>query len=191
MRPIDVNKANENAKGTSFRDNAFFLPLQNPDMQSQVDDLEEELKEVSMELAGSIRRELELEDMVDRLQFESNSGPDLGRRTSDYFSDSGASSIRYPPSESGGAKADDAAKQKRSSEQEKAKFKLELSQKLQDEREKRKILEGHIQQLGQQVHSVGVLVFCLFGGLLTFLSLMKNEQPHRTPSLIYETWKAL
>lgn len=79
MPLIDVKKANHNFKGISFKGNGFFLPLQNPDMQSQVNDLEEELKEVSVELAGSIRRELELEDMVDRLQFESSSGPDLGR----------------------------------------------------------------------------------------------------------------
>ena len=156
-------------------------------MQSQVNDLEEELKEVSMELAGSIRRELELEDMVDRLQFESNSGPDLGRRTSDYFSDSGASSIRYPLSEPGGIKADDAAKQKRSSGQEKAKFKLDLSQKLQDERDKRKVLEGHVQQLGQQVHSVRLLLPLFTWTLLILGSSTKNEPLHRMPSAVYET----
>ena len=154
MASTFASKTNHTTDNTSNGDNGFFLPLQNPDMESQVNELEEELKEVSLELAGSIRRELELEDMVDRLQFESGVVPDLGRRTSDYFSDSGASSIKYPLSEPGGAKAEDSAKQKRSSEQDQAKFRLDLSQKLQDERGRRRVLEAHIQRLGAQVQNV-------------------------------------
>lgn len=124
-------------------------------MSSQVVDMEEELREVSSELAGSIRRELELEDLVDRLQAEVTQGPDLGRRTSDYFSDSGTSSVRYPASDNGGGKMEDLAKMKRLSEQEKARFKLGLSQKLQDERARRKVVEQHMQQLGEQLQHVG------------------------------------
>lgn len=116
--------------------------------------MEEELCEVSSELAGSIRRELELEDLVDRLQLEAQQGPELSRRTSDYFSDSGTSSVRYPYSEAGGTKTEDVAKIKRTLEQEKAQFKLNLSQKLQNERASRNVLELHIQQLGQQVRNV-------------------------------------
>ena len=115
--------------------------------------MEEELREVSSELAGSIRRELELEDLVDRLQLEAQQGPELSRRTSDYFSDSGTSSIRYPLSE-GNGKTEDVARVKRTSEQEKAQFKLNMSQKLQDERARRKVLEFHVQQLGEQVQNV-------------------------------------
>lgn len=121
---------------------------------AQLADMEEELREVSSELAGSIRRELELEDLVDRLQFEAQQGPELSRRTSDYYSDSGTSSFRYPQSEVAGVKTEDLAKMKRISEQEKAQFKLNMSQKLQDERGRRKVLELHIQQLGDQMQQV-------------------------------------
>lgn len=114
--------------------------------------MEEELREVSSELAGSIRRELELEEMVDRLQAE---GPELSRRTSDYYSDSGTSSFRYPQSEVTGIKTEDLAKMKRTAEQEKAQFKLNMSQKLQEERDQRKVLELHVQQLGDQMQQVG------------------------------------
>ena len=126
-------------------------------MMAFASDVEEELREVSTELAGSIRRELELEDLVDRLQLEASQGPDLGRRTSDYFSDSGSGSYRYPMSDAGTNKGEDLAKQKRLIEQEKAQFKLSLTQKLQDERSQRKLLEAHIQQLEDQMHSVSNL----------------------------------
>lgn len=123
-------------------------------MSVQVADMEEELRDISAELAGSIRRELELEDIVDRLQYEAQQGPEMGRRTSDYFSDSGTSSIRYPLSDVSGGKGDDHAKLKRASEQEKARYKLDMSNKLQDERARRKALELHIQQLGSQVQHI-------------------------------------
>ena len=151
---IDVPKANANTNTTYIADTGFPVPPHNPGDASHLEDLEEELKEISAELAGSIRREMELEDLVDRLQFEAQQGPEPGRRTSDYFSDSGSGSIRYPLSDGGMGKADDLAKQKRSSDQEKAQFKLGLSQKLQDERERRKVLEDHIQQLAEQVQNV-------------------------------------
>lgn len=118
--------------------------------------MEEELREVSSELAGSIRRELELEDLVERLQMEAQQGPEAYRRTSDYFSDSGTSSVRYPLSEVGGSKTEDVAKFKRSAEQEKSQYKLSMSQKWQDERARRKVLELHIQQLGEQVQHVSI-----------------------------------
>ena len=125
-----------------------------PDMSAQLADMEDELREVSSELAGSIRREMELEDLVDRLQLEASQGPDLNRRTSDYFSDSGTSSTRYPMSDYGGSKSEDVAKQKRTSEQEKAQFKVDLYQKLQDERGRRKALEAHVQQMSEQMQHV-------------------------------------
>lgn len=115
--------------------------------------MEEELREVSSELAASIRREMDLEDLVDRLQMEATPGPDMNRRTSDYFSDSGTSSVRYPLSEMGG-KSEDLEKFKRTLEQEKAQFKVDFSQKLQIERARRKVLEAHIHRLEEQAQQV-------------------------------------
>lgn len=153
---IDVPKANAHINASYFAETGFPLPPQTQPVlaSAQIADMEEELREVSSELAGSIRRELELEDLVDRLQFEVQQGPELSRRTSDYFSDSGTSSVRYPHSEVGGGKTEDVARMKRTSEQEKAQFKLNMSQKLQDERARRKVLEFHVQQLGEQVQNV-------------------------------------
>lgn len=116
--------------------------------------MEEELREITSELAGSIRREMELEDIVERLQYEAAQAPEPSRRTSDYFSDSGTSSIKYPLSEVGGSKAEDLQKMKRMSEQEMARVKLDTSQKLQDERERRKGLEQHIHHLEERMQQV-------------------------------------
>lgn len=127
------------------------------DETGQFNDVDEELREVSTELAGSIRRELELEDLVDQLRLEASQGPELGRRTSDYFSDSGSGSYRYPLSDAGAGKGEDLAKLRRISEQEKAQFKLNLTQKLQDERDQRKVLESHVQQLGKQLANVSMM----------------------------------
>ena len=127
------------------------------DDTGQFDDLDEELREVSTELAGSIRRELELEDLVDQMRLEASQGPDSGRRNSDYFSDSGSGSYRYPLSDTGSGKGDDLAKLRRIAEQEKAQFKLNLTHKLQDERDQRKGLESHVQQLGKQLANVSTM----------------------------------
>ena len=155
---VDTTKPNATMNGNVFAETGFPLPpLNGLSVNARIlaDDLEEEIREISAELAGSIRREMELEDMVEQLHFEASQGPELGRRTSDYFSDSGSGSVRYPLSDAGVNKAEDLAKQKRSSEQEKAQFKLSLSQRLQDERSRTKALEAHIQQLSQQVQNVG------------------------------------
>ncbi|KAL8696823.1 MAG: hypothetical protein Q9201_007461 [Fulgogasparrea decipioides] len=151
---MDVPKPTNGVSSSSFVDTGFPLPPGTPAMSVQVADMEEELRDISAELAGSIRRELELEEIVDRLQYEAQQGPDSGRRTSDYFSDSGTSSVRYPPSDISAYKADDHAKMKRAPEQEKARYKLDMSQKLQDERGRRKALELHIQQLASQVQHI-------------------------------------
>ncbi|KKK24679.1 hypothetical protein AOCH_004911 [Aspergillus ochraceoroseus] len=115
---------------------------------AQVADLENELREISSELAGSIRREMELEDLVERLQSETPIDTP-GRRTSDYFSDSGTSSIRYAY-ESGG-RIEDIEKYRRAAEQERAQLKVEFSQKLQEERARRMASESHVQILESQV----------------------------------------
>ena len=129
-------------------------------MSMKMEEMEEELKEISAELASSIRREMELEDEVERLQQEAPTGLDPNRRTSDYFSDSGTSSVRFPLGENGN-KSEDLEKMKRRSEQEKAQLKLDISQKLQEERGQRKALEAHIKSLEQRLESVsGVNVLC-------------------------------
>lgn len=150
VQAIDVSKSNGNTKN-HIGDTGFPMPPPTI-ISGQVANMEEELREVSSELAGSIRREMELEDLVDRLQYEAAQAPDM-RRTSDYFSDSGTSSIRYPMSDFGSGKPEDWAKQKRISEQEKAQFKVDLFQKLQEERERIKSLEREVQHMrAQMVH---------------------------------------
>ncbi|KAL4905903.1 hypothetical protein BDW74DRAFT_177600 [Aspergillus multicolor] len=113
-----------------------------------VAELENELREISSELAGSIRREMELEDLVERLQSEMPSELP-NRRTSDYFSDSGSSSIRYAY-ESGG-RIEDIEKYKRAAEQERAQLRVDIGQKLQEERTRRTASESHVQILEAQV----------------------------------------
>ncbi|KAJ5985329.1 hypothetical protein N7522_012525 [Penicillium canescens] len=138
--------------------NGYSLPVRTPSVGSgslkenifvsKMADLENELREISSELAGSIRREMELEDLVERLQLE---GPDSNRRTSDYFSDSGTSSVRYA---SDAGRTEDIEKIRRAAEQERAQLKLDLSQKLQEERSKRTASESHVQILETQVQQL-------------------------------------
>lgn len=124
-------------------------------LDSKLADLENELREISGELAGSIRREMELEDLVDRLQSEMPMD-NSNRRTSDYFSDSGTSSIRYPQDT---ARPEDLDKFRRTAEQERAQLKVELSNKWQEERSKRIATESHIQILENQVSQVSFPFF--------------------------------
>ncbi|MCJ1319686.1 hypothetical protein MMC15_005022 [Xylographa vitiligo] len=147
---IDVPKANAPLQNSYFPGHP--IPPPTPAMSMKMEEMEEELKEISAELASSIRREMELEDEVERLQQDAPIGLDPNRRTSDYFSDSGTSSVRYPLSEYGN-KSDDLEKMKRRSEQEKAQLKLDVSQKLQEERGQRKALEAHIKSLEQRLES--------------------------------------
>lgn len=121
----------------------------NGDLMNKVSELEAELREISSELAGSIRREMELEDLVERFQLESHT--DANRRTSDYFSDSGTSSIRTGTD---GGKIEDIDRIKRAAEQERAQLKVELTQKWQEERSKRTACESHVQILENQVQQV-------------------------------------
>lgn len=148
--PIDVTKAN-----------GIFQPSRNPSLGSgpssmtpgyntKIAELENELREISSELAGSIRREIELEDLVERLQMEMPT--DGNRRTSDYFSDSGAGSIRY--NLDSGGRVEEIEKIKRAAEQERAQLKVEFSQKWQEERSRRTASESHVQILESQVQQV-------------------------------------
>lgn len=118
--------------------------------------MEEELKAISSELAASIRREIDLEDLADRLQEQINSGPQPAgsKRTSDYFSDSGHSTAKLSEFELG---REEIEKVQRRSEQEKASLRLELTSKLQEEREKRKDLDQKIRQLQERASEVDVV----------------------------------
>ncbi|KAG9697908.1 hypothetical protein KCU95_g3228, partial [Aureobasidium melanogenum] len=122
-------------------------------INAHVEELERELQQVSSELAGSIRREMELEDEIDRFRSEMPAGSsELGRRTSDYFSDSGTSSLRYPLVDSE-AKIDELERLKRKAEQEKAQMQVDYAQKLSEELKLRKGLEAQVQQLEEQLQN--------------------------------------
>ncbi|KAJ4388387.1 hypothetical protein N0V85_007606 [Neurospora sp. IMI 360204] len=123
--------------------------------QYQIDEMEDELRAIGAELAASIRREMDLEDLVDKLQEQVNNGnPNAsGKRTSDYFSDSGHSSSNKSD--------DDQAKEeitlvKRKAEQERAQIRLELTTKLQDERIRRRALDEQIQELSKRASMIDV-----------------------------------
>lgn len=122
-----------------------------PQMNAHVEELERELREVSSELAASIQREMDLEDEVERWKTENASvtSPD-NRRTSDYYSDSGISSIRFPISDPE-AKLEEVDTQRRKAEQERASLKVRMAERLQEELRRRRDLEEQVQQLEEQV----------------------------------------
>lgn len=143
---IDTHSANE-----GYFDEGFPSPS-----LSNVGEMESELRAISAELATSIRREMELEDLVEGLQSELEAPRNAaGRRTSDYFSDSGNSSLKY-----GGdvdARADEVDRQLRKVEREKAQIRLECQEKVQEERERRKGLEKQIRQLEEKASQVDLI----------------------------------
>ncbi|OJD20342.1 hypothetical protein ACJ73_08324 [Blastomyces percursus] len=124
------------------------------DMNAKLKEMDHELREISSELAGSIKREMELEDLVERLQLEATVGPEPNRRTSDYFSDSGTSSVKYPLSDTGGGRAEESERMKRNLEQERAQLKVDLSQRWQEERSRRVAFESHVRILEGQVEQL-------------------------------------
>jgi hypothetical protein len=149
---IDTTKANSN--GASY----FGGPLQgthhgDADVSTKLTEVETELKEISAELAASIKREMELEDLVEQLKMEATQSIDA-RRTSDYFSDSGTSSVRFPLSDLGVGKSEEMEKLKRRSELERARLKVDTSQKWQEEQALRKDLEAQVQSLKSQIKQV-------------------------------------
>lgn len=148
---IDVPKANADA-GSYFGSAYLQIPLATPTTPIQIEEMESELKEISAELASSIRREMDLEDLVERLQLEAqNASNPGGKRTSDYFSDSGTSSVKYGESD---ARQDELDKMMRKTQQEKAQMRLELTDKVQEERTRRKVLETHIRTLEEKASQV-------------------------------------
>lgn len=149
---LEFHQSNHAAQSHYFDvPNTAFIS-DSPAMNAHVEELERELKQVSSELAGSIRREMELEDEVERFRSEMPANShELTRRTSDYFSDSGTSSLRYPLVDSD-AKIEELEKSKRKAEQEKAQMQVDYAQKLADELKLRKSLEAQLHQLEEQLH---------------------------------------
>lgn len=149
-KSIDIPKAN--AAAESYFSNAPRLPpLATPSSPIQINEMEKELQEISAELAASIRREMDLEDLVERLQTEAQNPTTAGRRTSDYFSDSGTSSVKYGDADS---KQEELDRLIRKTEQDKAQMRLELTDKVQDERSRRKHLEAQIRGLEGKASNV-------------------------------------
>lgn len=150
-KPQNPSEANEAEESPLDYCEAYLhtpsLPSHTPSTSFEVEEMEDELKAISAELASSIRREMDLEDLVDRLQDQVNNPQAPGKRTSDYFSDSGYSSAKF--SEYDHAK-DEISQIQRRAEQEKAQITLELTQKLQDERDRRKKLDQQILELSQK-----------------------------------------
>jgi hypothetical protein len=147
---IDTYKAN----GTAFHNAESGSPMilsssGDQDLSIHVGQLEGELREISCELAGSIKREMELEDLVEKLQSDALTSNDE-TRTSDYYSDSSSSSVRIAGAD-GALKIEDLERVKRQSEQERAQLKVDLSLKWQKERARRKVLESQVLSLESQV----------------------------------------
>ncbi|KAL7945984.1 hypothetical protein V8C42DRAFT_322143 [Trichoderma barbatum] len=148
-----------NAATTLAQQRESFFSTHAPHLSQNtalVDEMEDELKAISSELAASIRREIDLEDLADRLQeqISSNVQPAGSKRTSDYFSDSGHSTAKLGEFEQS---RDEIEKVQRKSEQERASLRLELTAKLQEEREKRKDLDQKIRQLQERASEVDVV----------------------------------
>ncbi|KAJ4367556.1 hypothetical protein N0V83_007140 [Neocucurbitaria cava] len=121
-----------------------------PQMNAHVEELERELREVSSELAASIQREMELEDEVERWKAESSTAMSDNRRTSDYYSDSGTSSVRFPIGDPE-SKLEEVETLRRRAEQERASLKVRMAERLQEELRRRRDLEEQVQQLEDQV----------------------------------------
>lgn len=123
-----------------------------PSHPAEIKEMEEELKAISAELASSIRREMDLEDLVDRLQSErDNSVSSSNKRTSDYFSDSGYSSTKFSDYDQSREEVD---RIQRKAEQEMAQVRLELTNKLQDERTMRQQLDDQIKDLSHRASQI-------------------------------------
>ncbi|KAK7969614.1 Intracellular protein transport-like protein [Apiospora saccharicola] len=124
-----------------------------PSHPAEIKEMEEELKAISAELASSIRREMDLEDLVDRLQSERDNltTSSNNKRTSDYFSDSGYSSTKYSDYDQSREEVD---KIQRKAEQEMAQVRLELTNKLQDERSMRQQLDDQIKDLSHRASQI-------------------------------------
>ncbi|PTB76149.1 hypothetical protein M440DRAFT_1422274 [Trichoderma longibrachiatum ATCC 18648] len=148
-----------NATTTLAQQRESFFSTHSPHLSQNtalIEEMEDELKAISSELAASIRREIDLEDLADRLQEQITNNPQVlvSKRTSDYFSDSGHSTAKLGEFDHS---RDEIEKVQRRSEQERASLRLELTSKLQEEREKRKDLDQKIRQLQERASEVDVV----------------------------------
>ncbi|KAI1188776.1 hypothetical protein F5B17DRAFT_394263 [Nemania serpens] len=150
---IDAGKAQFSASNSSIYLEPYLVtPSSGSPDSAQIDEMEDELKAISAELAASIRREIDLEDMVDRLQAEKeNTGTTGNKRTSDYFSDSGYSSAKFSEYDQS---REEIEKIQRRSEMEKAQLRLELTTKLQAERLKRQNMDEQIRDLSTKASQI-------------------------------------
>ncbi|KAF3309851.1 hypothetical protein TWF173_010554 [Orbilia oligospora] len=151
---IDVTLANSQPSHPKRTDSGISLPPRTPISVEEV--LEEELRSLSADLAASIRREVELEDLVETLQLTAESqgklSPGVSKRTSDYFSDAGTGSgydFDLPSKEQL-----DYDRVVRKSEQVQTQIRLELTQKIQEERQRRKGVELQVRELEERVGNV-------------------------------------
>ncbi|KAM0329954.1 hypothetical protein ACHAQA_004121 [Verticillium albo-atrum] len=145
------SKANANPLGFLESNLLTPPPASTPSPPAQIQEMEDELKAISAELASSIRREMDLEDLVDRLQSEVSNPQAPGKRTSDYFSDSGVSSTKFSEYDQN---KEELERVQRRSEQEKASIRLELTTKLQDERLRRQALDQQIKELADRASQI-------------------------------------
>ncbi|KAK3329677.1 hypothetical protein B0H66DRAFT_34375 [Apodospora peruviana] len=143
------NDADENS--LQYLETYLHTPEAHTPAPSQIQEMEDELKAISAELAASIRREMDLEDLVDKLQDQISNPQAPGKRTSDYFSDSGYSSAKF--SEYDHAKEEISQIQRRA-DQEKAQIRLDLTGKLQDERSRRRQLDQQILELSKKASQI-------------------------------------
>ncbi|KAI0391581.1 hypothetical protein F5Y17DRAFT_401447 [Xylariaceae sp. FL0594] len=150
---FDTTKGQFESPGSrEYRESYLATPAAILPEPTQIDEMEDELKAISAELAASIRRELDLEDMVERLQAEKdNTAAPGSKRTSDYFSDSGYSSAKL--SEYDQAR-EELEKVQRRAEQERAQIRLELTTKLQEERLKRQHMDEQIKNLSNKASQI-------------------------------------
>lgn len=145
---LDIQKAN--ARKEYFDNPETPILLGSPETNAHVRELERELSHVSAELASSVKREMELEDELDRVKIELPNVAPSERRTSDYFSDSGASSTRFPVSDVD-ARLEQLETKVRRVEQEKAQVKVEMASRLQTELSRRRDLEEMVHKMEQQL----------------------------------------
>ena len=149
---LDIQKANMGPRAEYFENGETPILIGTPESHAHVKELEHELAQVSSELAGSIRREMDLEDEIERMRAEIPNIPlsEMGRRSSDYFSDSGASSTRFPVTDVD-SKLDQMERTLRKAEQEKAQVKVEMASRLQTELSRRRDLEQMVQNMEEQL----------------------------------------
>ncbi|KFX90049.1 hypothetical protein V490_06674 [Pseudogymnoascus sp. VKM F-3557] len=147
--PIGIDVPKANSANESFFDEEFAPS--SVGSSSHVGEMEEELKTISAELATSIRREMELEDLVERLQSEVDNPRGPNKRTSDYFSDSGTSSVKYGETDS---RTEEIERMQRKTDREKAQIRLDCQEKVQEERTRRSGLEKKIRRLEEKVSHV-------------------------------------